>query len=892
MKKSRLLPFGLACFFIVTPAAGQSYVTTVDNAYNSDKQDVTYSFHDNTRVADVGVTIDDTQAPVATVYADDGYLDIYGCTTEGLGRLAFHKAVGTGLQSNSWWWRTDNSSRATQYGLQLRESGNGGFAILSLSAGDTIKITGLSIGTGSDQMEFNFPGASSVDGVEQTPVQGDGEADFTVTRDGSTGMTIVVTSDGYVASYVTSYNYGYVYDITITEDKPAISGSKIAYVYDSQYDGYSLDNDIIRTAIVTQDNSSFASTTIEDIDISGDGSAIGSDSLINYDVVVVTGAVAADNAYATTLQEALGFVPMVSFNSNLYSTWGYGEQAATSSGTVTVSDDYIDDELLQPSDISTPDYVQDGAISLFDGSFTGVKLADDTYFSDDDIVAYDGDVVAIHIHNPDRNAYIYLPYGVENTSFNVENILDIVTNAIVKVNSTRTSITQAATPTFSEEYKQMNTDVTITSATPRATIYYTTDGTDPTDESSLYTGAVNVAEEGVTIKAIAYADGYYTSNIGSLTVSIYETSEPPTVSYTKDGDKTVVTITNNESGATLFYNFKNSSDSTASQVYTEPLTVTKPSILTAFAGATEGRIQSERITEYIPIEGMSLRLDVIGHMDANRNSWCPDGSSTYYYFGRSGYSYYTDEILGIDDEGNITFAPADSLSVYDPGDGWELKTYGQPCVWQNLSATTNIGDVSGYNPATVYDDDGGITSNSIQFARNSNTDGDGQVDPVTACLQSTTAYQAPFDVVGYISGNDSVAVGVYVAVDTLDENSWVKVGEMYSPNLGDSSGRTWQKNIVSYDGTDEVFVKIAAIDNAVIRVFDIYIKNEGEETAQYVTGIKDVSVSNGRTAEGNVVATFIYNVSGTQLNSLAKGINIVKKVYENGVVETKKVVVK
>lgn len=57
--------------------------------------------------------------------------------------------------------------------------------------------------------------------------------------------------------------------------------------------------------------------------------------------------------------------------------------------------------------------------------------------------------------------------------------------------------------------------VTLSSETDGATIYYSTDGSEPDGESSEYTDAIEVAGHGseTTIKAIAVADGFTDSSV-------------------------------------------------------------------------------------------------------------------------------------------------------------------------------------------------------------------------------------------------------------------------------------------------------------------------------------------------------------------------------------------
>lgn len=76
------------------------------------------------------------------------------------------------------------------------------------------------------------------------------------------------------------------------------------------------------------------------------------------------------------------------------------------------------------------------------------------------------------------------------------------------------TLQQAETPTAtppSGEYTETQY-IELTSGTTGASIYYTTDGTDPDDNDTLYTGSIEISENTI-LKAIAYAEGFLPSNI-------------------------------------------------------------------------------------------------------------------------------------------------------------------------------------------------------------------------------------------------------------------------------------------------------------------------------------------------------------------------------------------
>ncbi|MFD0676075.1 MULTISPECIES: chitobiase/beta-hexosaminidase C-terminal domain-containing protein [unclassified Paenibacillus] len=99
-----------------------------------------------------------------------------------------------------------------------------------------------------------------------------------------------------------------------------------------------------------------------------------------------------------------------------------------------------------------------------------------------------------------------------------------ITSASIDIAAARNKIAMPAANPAPGTYTSAQ-KVALTSATEGASIYFTTDGSNPTAESTLYTGEIDV-KESKTIKAIAVKDGMEDSNIAEFKYTILSESDP------------------------------------------------------------------------------------------------------------------------------------------------------------------------------------------------------------------------------------------------------------------------------------------------------------------------------------------------------------------------------
>ncbi|MGA1983721.1 MAG: chitobiase/beta-hexosaminidase C-terminal domain-containing protein [Acidobacteriaceae bacterium] len=171
-------------------------------------------------------------------------------------------------------------------------------------------------------------------------------------------------------------------------------------------------------------------------------------------------------------------------------------------------------------------------------------------------------------------------------------------NSASAVGSAAYTITSpAATPTFSPAggtYASSQT-VSISTTTPSATIYYTTNGSAPTTSSSVYSGPIAVAST-ETVEAIAVTTGRSTSAVGSAAYTISSPTAAPTFSPaggTYPSAQTV-TISSSASSATIYYTTNGSTPTTSSPIYYRPITVAASETIKAIAVTVEGVTSGSR----------------------------------------------------------------------------------------------------------------------------------------------------------------------------------------------------------------------------------------------------------------------------------------------------------
>jgi hypothetical protein len=155
--------------------------------------------------------------------------------------------------------------------------------------------------------------------------------------------------------------------------------------------------------------------------------------------------------------------------------------------------------------------------------------------------------------NPTLNSAVYTePITLSATT----TVKAISAKANVKSEAASKGFTLLVAPVISgSEIFTGSTQVTLSCETAGATIYYTTDGSTPTTESTEYESTITLSAD-ATVKAISAKNGVSSS----VTSKAFSVLEAPIISgNTKFEDTTEVTITCDTVGSSIYYTLDDNS---------------------------------------------------------------------------------------------------------------------------------------------------------------------------------------------------------------------------------------------------------------------------------------------------------------------------------------------
>jgi hypothetical protein len=149
---------------------------------------------------------------------------------------------------------------------------------------------------------------------------------------------------------------------------------------------------------------------------------------------------------------------------------------------------------------------------------------------------------------------------------------------------------QAVAPAFNPPAGSFagNISVTLSTTTPNANIYYTTDGTAPSIASTLYTGTAIPLSVTTTLKAIAVATGLIQSNDSTAAYILATQNAPPNFNPAPGNyvSAQMVTLTDDTAGTTIYYTTDGSNPTHTSAVYSTPISVAVTTTIRALAAST------------------------------------------------------------------------------------------------------------------------------------------------------------------------------------------------------------------------------------------------------------------------------------------------------------------
>ena len=239
-----------------------------------------------------------------------------------------------------------------------------------------------------------------------------------------------------------------------------------------------------------------------------------------------------------------------------------------------------------------------------------------------------------------------------------------------------------ANPTFNPAERTFfnSVDVTLACETDGTTIYYTLDGTDPTDASTAYTEAIHITET-TTVKAIAIKNSASSEIVSATyTISNIETVATPVIAPEAGNynDPQQITITCATDEAIIYYTTDGTDPTAESTLYTEPFTLSASATVKAIAikeGMNDSEIASAAYTMPVFLENLSAVYST-----ANNDQYKITGDVVF-VFRDHRYMFVKDATAGI-----MIFDNNDSIitTEYNEGDVISGGIMGKTSIFRGL----------------------------------------------------------------------------------------------------------------------------------------------------------------------------------------------------------------
>ena len=242
--------------------------------------------------------------------------------------------------------------------------------------------------------------------------------------------------------------------------------------------------------------------------------------------------------------------------------------------------------------------------------------------------------------------------------------------------------------------------VRITCPTPGAVIRYTLDGSDPNENSSVYTSdlEVDTSTGSKTVKAKGYKDGLLVSDTTSM---FFESTVPvPTLTLSRSGGVVTGIIGNLDSSMTYYYKIGSapisSSDSGAVAISGTSFSLETTDAVTIYVRGFNGSVMTEAVSDSVEeIVLPVVSIPVITQNDNTVTFTCSTPGATIHYSGcgKSGTC---------SSGGSVSIVQSGTMTAYATNDGYQQSSIAsRSCTYTPTCSTPSINFNSSTNTVTI-----------------------------------------------------------------------------------------------------------------------------------------------------------------------------------------------